>query len=183
MSPVEEARPEARKQVKKSTRKRSSSLGASPVLRGLARKRERDRESEGQDQPVEQEPAKKMSRASKPAAQAGGAGGAGGEVAALVGVVNQLKASIDSLREDMPTREDLSRVESNIKMHVDKNTKDIEKLFNLRREDKAQFKTRDMQVVGDRGGIGHKNDEQYYCLLYTSPSPRDRQKSRMPSSA
>ena len=25
--------------------------------------------------------------------------------------------------------------------------------------------------------------QQYYCLLYTSPSPRDRQKSRMPSSA
>ena len=24
---------------------------------------------------------------------------------------------------------------------------------------------------------------QYTCLLYTSPSPRDRQKSRMPSSA
>ena len=25
--------------------------------------------------------------------------------------------------------------------------------------------------------------DMYYCLLYTSPSPRDRQKSRMPSSA
>ena len=25
--------------------------------------------------------------------------------------------------------------------------------------------------------------EYYICLLYTSPSPRDRQKSRMPSSA
>ena len=25
--------------------------------------------------------------------------------------------------------------------------------------------------------------EKYICLLYTSPSPRDRQKSRMPSSA
>ena len=25
--------------------------------------------------------------------------------------------------------------------------------------------------------------ETYGCLLYTSPSPRDRQKSRMPSSA
>ena len=25
--------------------------------------------------------------------------------------------------------------------------------------------------------------KQYICLLYTSPSPRDRQKSRMPSSA
>ena len=28
-----------------------------------------------------------------------------------------------------------------------------------------------------------KNDIAYSCLLYTSPSPRDRQKSRMPSSA
>ena len=26
-------------------------------------------------------------------------------------------------------------------------------------------------------------EESYTCLLYTSPSPRDRQKSRMPSSA
>ena len=26
-------------------------------------------------------------------------------------------------------------------------------------------------------------DADYTCLLYTSPSPRDRQKSRMPSSA
>ena len=30
-------------------------------------------------------------------------------------------------------------------------------------------------------GKTHKNIET--CLLYTSPSPRDRQKSRMPSSA
>ena len=28
-----------------------------------------------------------------------------------------------------------------------------------------------------------KNHDIYICLLYTSPSPRDRQKSRMPSSA
>ena len=27
------------------------------------------------------------------------------------------------------------------------------------------------------------HDYSYVCLLYTSPSPRDRQKSRMPSSA
>ena len=30
---------------------------------------------------------------------------------------------------------------------------------------------------------GVKISERYRCLLYTSPSPRDRQKSRMPSSA
>ena len=29
----------------------------------------------------------------------------------------------------------------------------------------------------------HVSAHCYYCLLYTSPSPRDRQKSRMPSSA
>ena len=28
-----------------------------------------------------------------------------------------------------------------------------------------------------------KTNQYNYCLLYTSPSPRDRQKSRMPSSA
>ena len=31
--------------------------------------------------------------------------------------------------------------------------------------------------------ILHKQGRYYICLLYTSPSPRDRQKSRMPSSA
>ena len=31
--------------------------------------------------------------------------------------------------------------------------------------------------------IGAKAPELDICLLYTSPSPRDRQKSRMPSSA
>ena len=29
----------------------------------------------------------------------------------------------------------------------------------------------------------NNEDPEYTCLLYTSPSPRDRQKSRMPSSA
>ena len=31
--------------------------------------------------------------------------------------------------------------------------------------------------------LDHLWDTRYDCLLYTSPSPRDRQKSRMPSSA
>ena len=30
---------------------------------------------------------------------------------------------------------------------------------------------------------GSPEDQRWICLLYTSPSPRDRQKSRMPSSA
>ena len=31
--------------------------------------------------------------------------------------------------------------------------------------------------------IGYVTAENYSCLLYTSPSPRDRTRSRMPSSA
>ena len=31
--------------------------------------------------------------------------------------------------------------------------------------------------------FGSENSEDYICLLYTSPSPRDRTRSRMPSSA
>ena len=44
-------------------------------------------------------------------------------------------------------------------------------------------------VTGGSGGIGLAIAEALVkegvnvCLLYTSPSPRDRQKSRMPSSA
>ena len=32
-------------------------------------------------------------------------------------------------------------------------------------------------------GFIQENKQNKFCLLYTSPSPRDRQKSRMPSSA
>ena len=35
----------------------------------------------------------------------------------------------------------------------------------------------------DQGSIKFNGKEVSDCLLYTSPSPRDRQKSRMPSSA
>ena len=46
-------------------------------------------------------------------------------------------------------------------------------------------------IIGSEGTLGFVSevtyntipDHPYNCLLYTSPSPRDRQKSRMPSSA
>ena len=31
--------------------------------------------------------------------------------------------------------------------------------------------------------ISSKNNQKVFCLLYTSPSPRDKRQSRMPSSA
>ena len=38
-------------------------------------------------------------------------------------------------------------------------------------------------AIGEETGTIEEIIEPYFCLLYTSPSPRDRQKSRMPSSA
>ena len=58
---------------------------------------------------------------------------------------------------------------------------------------KAQWDLSNMYYEGD--GVNQDDDKAFYwtskaalqghitCLLYTSPSPRDRQKSRMPSSA
>ena len=40
-----------------------------------------------------------------------------------------------------------------------------------------------MSLIVTRGEDGKANAFINACLLYTSPSPRDRQKSRMPSSA
>ena len=47
-----------------------------------------------------------------------------------------------------------------------------------------------MDIIGQNGNDGEHYDLDVNndgivdnCLLYTSPSPRDRQKSRMPSSA
>ena len=45
------------------------------------------------------------------------------------------------------------------------------------------YKQDGIEVVLPRHEQGLIHEAEGYCLLYTSPSPRDRQKSRMPSSA
>ena len=42
---------------------------------------------------------------------------------------------------------------------------------------------RGMRVYNLCRSFAYQSNGYYVCLLYTSPSPRDRQKSRMPSSA
>ena len=43
--------------------------------------------------------------------------------------------------------------------------------------------TKQKMFFGPPLGVQRYDKFKYPCLLYTSPSPRDRQKSRMPSSA
>ena len=51
-----------------------------------------------------------------------------------------------------------------------------------------QYMAMGEQVIGTYRDVGSSDEliklsEDSSCLLYTSPSPRDRQKTRMPSSA
>ena len=75
--------------------------------------------------------------------------------------------------------------------------RELQELLRLREEhrplDQAAFaegvRTAVADVVQQQIAIGldvindGEQERSQYCLLYTSPSPRDRQKSRMPSSA
>ena len=49
--------------------------------------------------------------------------------------------------------------------------------------DTFQRVTRTWAVTDEEGNVLNCNSEIYTCLLYTSPSPRDKRQSRMPSSA
>ena len=60
--------------------------------------------------------------------------------------------------------------------------------FYLRIEDTDKERSKDEfknQIVNSLKwiGINYEDSEYIHCLLYTSPSPRDRTRSRMPSSA
>ena len=55
----------------------------------------------------------------------------------------------------------------------------------LSQEKRQSFSPYDLKISQSIGNVGFSLDMEDIptCLLYTSPSPRDRQKSRMPSSA
>ena len=61
-------------------------------------------------------------------------------------------------------------------------------LESVRPEFAATVRPGDVLVAGANFGIGSSREQAagallHFCLLYTSPSPRDRTRSRMPSSA
>ena len=46
-----------------------------------------------------------------------------------------------------------------------------------------KIRTEKNELANQKAEIEKKNEELMSCLLYTSPSPRDKRQSRMPSSA
>ena len=69
--------------------------------------------------------------------------------------------------------------QNNQTKHFDRITVKITERFRDNRA-KTSITQSDRQKIID---CDRSEDHFYICLLYTSPSPRDRQKSRMPSSA
>ena len=67
-----------------------------------------------------------------------------------------------------------------IAMFVQQDKGFIDGIARVKNEGKWGFLNPDGTVVSNQW---FENAELFSCLLYTSPSPRDRQKSRMPSSA
>ena len=62
----------------------------------------------------------------------------------------------------------------------------ISLLINCADQDEVDYYWSKLSEGGEEGPCGWLKDKyglSWHCLLYTSPSPRDRQKSRMPSSA
>ena len=68
-----------------------------------------------------------------------------------------------------------------------KNKDDISNYENFNEQLKVEAETEDSGLLKVINSLDEKHRKLiylvYFCLLYTSPSPRDRQKSRMPSSA
>ena len=76
------------------------------------------------------------------------------------------------------------------KASADTQKKGMESTFKLKYKDSNGISDITLKSVaaGKEAAISingsvNVEGESYTCLLYTSPSPRDRQKSRMPSSA
>ena len=61
--------------------------------------------------------------------------------------------------------------------------KDAEKGEGFTAEEKAAMKERAKELKAEARASKNKEQGESDCLLYTSPSPRDRTRSRMPSSA
>ena len=90
----------------------------------------------------------------------------------------------ESLNELFVKNQDQFKLTEEDQTEANQNQINLELLKNVQYEEEIEFKPKETKTpnnteIIDKGIYGsYKN-----CLLYTSPSPRDRTRSRMPSSA
>ena len=85
----------------------------------------------------------------------------------------QLMRTLDSLAEsinELPNKNDIKQLENQL----------LDKMYEQQRENNRRTQDNARKIKSIKATL---HEQKQSCLLYTSPSPRDRQKSRMPSSA
>ena len=116
--------------------------------------------------------------------------------------VSQQAATIETLTEDIEvlTAANDASEKTNLIRDVEQNSENIEEMIDVLVEWQEEFEEADKELWDEVDNMVNyftqlvqlqarvktlENTLEYLtsCLLYTSPSPRDRQKSRMPSSA
>ena len=94
------------------------------------------------------------------------------------------KKTLLELQEEYQTR--IDTIEDHIQNPQDELNKDWEdQAISIRQNDTRQLPAEEARqnLIYVNEALSRIENGTYTCLLYTSPSPRDRQKSRMPSSA
>eukprot|EP00828_Plagiopyla_frontata_P037465 TRINITY_DN4922_c0_g1_i1.p1 TRINITY_DN4922_c0_g1~~TRINITY_DN4922_c0_g1_i1.p1 ORF type:complete len:146 (-),score=44.89 TRINITY_DN4922_c0_g1_i1:80-517(-) len=92
------------------------------------------------------------------------------EISNLKNTIYEMSKTVNQLKKEAPCSMNNSKSPSMAKSTL---------LSKKDEEEKKSFKAPGKKIAEDK----KKLDKFQTCLLYTSPSPRDRQKSRMPSSA
>ena len=105
-------------------------------------------------------------------------------------IANDIQAEVDSrginyeeanqLGNRIQERADI--IDSNGLIYAISDRDTYRRTLEIYLKDGLLTRTEQMLLWDERRKLGITEDE-HTCLLYTSPSPRDRQKSRMPSSA
>ena len=97
-------------------------------------------------------------------------------------VMNVLKNTLSKFFLGSMSR--ISMIDEARKIILDLELDIIEKKDQFEKDIEAlDTKISELSKIGEKEKIVALEKEREACLLYTSPSPRDRQKSRMPSSA
>eukprot|EP01015_Nassula_variabilis_P025193 TRINITY_DN4887_c0_g1_i3.p1 TRINITY_DN4887_c0_g1~~TRINITY_DN4887_c0_g1_i3.p1 ORF type:complete len:374 (+),score=86.25 TRINITY_DN4887_c0_g1_i3:64-1185(+) len=100
-----------------------------------------------------------------------------GDILAKINQNSDLKKFIQNFSEEDNAQENEVTSTKNSKEQEDNTTVEVVEESELKNDEKKVAKNSAKKIKGN--SLNQSKD----CLLYTSPSPRDRQKSRMPSSA
>ena len=98
-------------------------------------------------------------------------------------ILNELSYRVSSGIPDLTNEQHLIKLWDILKEHNWNIDARVELIKNLQEKVSKVYVQKGKGPGGVRLQVGPRGGKYYICLLYTSPSPRDKRQSRMPSSA